>query len=317
MPTPAVVGARGSGAHGTSGGHGISGSSRIAMPFVPPPAQVEPPGDGETPDGDAPALDWMDEVESTQEGTPSQGHDTDRMRARDVQKGMLTDAPVIEGFGFATRFEACHDISGDFYEFISLPDGRIGFAQGDVSGHGMHAGLIMSMAKKTLAIFAEAGNSPTDTLSKVNDSLASDLGGKIFISMVYAILDPHDRTITWGRAGHNPIIRFNINTGTLTEIKPKGMVVGMKAGQLFRRASENEVTQVDSGDVFLIYTDGITETMNRQQVEFGTDLLNEVIRKHAAAGPELLLDRIMESVRQFRGGTSVEDDLTLLVLAVE
>jgi serine phosphatase RsbU (regulator of sigma subunit) len=265
-------------------------------------------------------LDWMDAVEKLfpdgKQAEP-EPEDDERMRARAVQQSLLQTSPEIPGFRFATRFEACSDVSGDFYEFIRLPDGRLGFAQGDVSGHGIHAALIMSMAKKTLAIYASAGAGPSETLAKVNDSLVDDLGGKIFISMVYGILDPNLNVITWSRAGHNPVIRYNTKTGNLAEIKPKGMVVGMKAGNVFRNSLEEQQTELESGDLFVIYTDGITETMNRQQVEYGVELLMEVVRKHAENGPDNLNKYIMDSVRQFRGGVSAADDSTLLTLAVD
>ncbi|MBA3686933.1 MAG: serine/threonine-protein phosphatase [Planctomycetes bacterium] len=281
---------------------------------------TDAPAPGQTDEGAASSdegqsLSWMDEVEDHRHQDRHQ--DTERVRARDVQKGLMQEAPALPGFTFATRFEACHDVSGDFYEFIKLSDGRIGFAQGDVSGHGLTAGLIMSMAKKTLAIYAGLGGNPTEVLSRTNDALVDDLGGKTFVSMCYAILDPEHRTITWARAGHSPTIRYNVKSGALEEIKPKGMVVGMKKGPMFRACLEEQVTRIESGDVFLVYTDGITECMNRQQAEYGLDQLFEVVRKHAATGADHLLERIMQSVRQFRGGTVASDDATLLALVAE
>lgn len=287
-----------------------------------PVAAIEPEHAEElaraTSDSDA-ALMWMDDVENKpQKPSGTSGRlDTERLKARAVQKNLMSEVPSIPGYRFAIRFEACHDISGDFYEFITLPDGRIGFAQGDVSGHGMHAGLIMSMAKKTLEIFAQAGKGPAETLAKVNDALVDDLGGTIFISMTYAILDPGLGNITWARAGHSPAVHYNLHSGEITEIKGKGMVVGMKKGELFRKSLEEIVTPVRAGDVFLVYTDGITETMNRQQDEYGLDLLFEVVRKHAANGPDVLLDRIMDSIRQFRGGSKADDDTTLLAMVAD
>ncbi|MDA3959852.1 MAG: PP2C family protein-serine/threonine phosphatase, partial [Planctomycetota bacterium] len=231
---------------------------------------------------------------------------------------LLKEAPTIPGYTFATRFEAATEISGDFYEFILLSDGRIGFAQGDVSGHGMQAGLIMSMAKKVLAIYARQGARPAQVLSSVNDALAEDLGGKMFVTITYAILDPDERTITWARAGHSPPVRFNPHSGELSEINPAGMVVGMKSGPLFQQAVQEEVTQLRSGDIFLIYTDGITETMNRQGEEYDTERLFELIKTHGpTVGVEGMLDRILDSIRSFRGSAPADDDITMLALAVD
>ena len=175
----------------------------------------------------------------------------------------------------------------------------------------------MSMAKKTFEIYASMSLSPAETLSKVNDALARDLGGKLFISMVYALLDPNERTITWARAGHNPSIRYNPDDGVIEEIKPPGMVVGIKSGPMFRNSLEEQVTNIRSGDIILLYTDGITETMNLQQEEFDTERLFDVIKKFGHEGPEILVSRIMEIIRHFRGPQPPGDDATLLALRVE
>jgi Stage II sporulation protein E (SpoIIE) len=265
------------------------------------------------------SFNWMDDAENLAppEDPMTPAERTDMAKAVAVQQGLMQKPPEIPGYAFGATFEACTDISGDFYQFIRLPDGRVGFALGDVSGHGVQAGLIMSMAKKTFEIYASMGLSPADTLSRVNDAIARDLGGKLFISMVYALLDPTERTITWARAGHNPSIRYNPDDGVIEEIKPPGMVVGMKSGAMFRNSLQEQVTQIRSGDIILLYTDGITETMNLQQEEFDTDRLFDVIKKFGSEGPEILVSRIMEIIRHFRGPQPPSDDATLLALRVE
>lgn len=262
------------------------------------------------------ALAWMDSKTPHPSVTAST-HAEDLDRARDVQQGMLREAPKLPGYTFGTRFDSCDAVSGDFYEFIALGDGRIGFAQGDVSGHGIQAGLIMSMAKKVLAIYARQGDSPARVLSAVNDALVDDLGGRMFVTITYAILDPAARTVTWARAGHNPSIIYNRATGSLTEVRPAGMVVGMKSGPLFAKTITEEVTELRSGDLVVVYTDGLTETMNRQQEEYGTDRLFEAIKDHSDSDMETMLDRLMDSVRSFRASSEAQDDVTLLALSVD
>jgi hypothetical protein len=270
-------------------------------------------------DEDGGGLSWMDDVDGHEPAAASlpAGERTDMIKARAVQAGLMQKPPEVAGFKFAASFEACTDISGDFYQYIRLPDGRIGFAMGDVSGHGVQAGLIMSMAKKTFEIYASMGLSPADTLARVNDAIARDLGGKLFISMVYALLDPTERKITWARAGHTPSLRYNPDDDQVEEIKPPGMVVGMKTGQMFRASLQEQVTTVRSGDVLLLYTDGITETMNLQQEEFDTERLIEVMRRFGHEGADVLVSRIMEIIRHFRGPQPPADDATLLVLTVD
>jgi sigma-B regulation protein RsbU (phosphoserine phosphatase) len=223
----------------------------------------------------------------------------------------------MPGFQFAARFEPCADITGDFFVFISLPGGKVGMALGDVSGHGVQAGLIMSMAKKTIEIYAAQDLGPADTLSRVNDALVADLGGRMFISMVYGVLDPTENVITWARAGHNPGLRYNVISEQANEIRPRGMVVGMKSGAQFRQSMDEEVTRLESGDVFLLYTDGITETMNLQHEEFGTSRLADVLKQFASDGPDMVVDQIMERMRHFRGPRPAADDATMVALLVE
>ncbi|MFM2091205.1 MAG: hypothetical protein RLZZ127_1694, partial [Planctomycetota bacterium] len=269
-------------------------------------------------DSDGTGLAWMDSAEGTAApvALPDSDERTDVLRARDLQEQLLQDVPTLDGWRFATRFEACAEVSGDFYQFMELRGGRVGFAIGDVSGHGVQAGLIMSMAKKTLEIFASLDLGPADTLAKVNEALAKDLGGKHFISMCYGVLDPVAGAVTWARAGHPPPLLLRAD-GALEEVKPRGMVVGMKAGPLFRTTLAEETTAIGPGDLVLLYTDGITEAMSRSREEFGEERLAEILHATAMHGPERLCTEIMDRVRGFRGGGAPSDDLTLLALARE
>jgi sigma-B regulation protein RsbU (phosphoserine phosphatase) len=265
-------------------------------------------------------LDWMDQADSDSDhDLPRKDSEprTDMIHARKLQEKFLQQAPAVPGFQIVSRFEACTDITGDFFVFIPLPKGCIGFAIGDVSGHGVQAGLIMSMAKKTLEIYAAQGMGPADTLARVNDALVPDLGGKMFISMCYALMDPNEGTITWARAGHNPAMRYNLVSEKADEIRPKGMVVGMKSGAIFRQSLEEEVTQIEPGDVFLLYTDGITETMNLQHEEFGAERLADIVKQFSGDGPEVMVDQIMDRIRHFRGPRPPADDATIVAMLVE
>lgn len=307
-------------------GVSTTGSHLRMRRFITPSPDAASPA----PSSPAPAADghqavasfsWMDDADAAagSVAVPApQPHleRTDLMRARDLQQKMLAEAPEIPGYVFATRYEPCDHVSGDFFSFIRLLDGRVGFAIGDVSGHGMQAGLVMSMAKKTLEIYGELIGDPAEVLAKVNDALAGDLGGKMFVSMTYAILSPAERTIRWVRAGHNPTLATNAKTHEVVEIKPPGMVVGMKGGQIFRDSLQVETTHLNPGDTFLLYTDGVTEMTNAQGEEFETARLREVMDRHAADGPEALLTQVMDRIRHFRGSQPIGDDVTLLALAV-
>lgn len=276
-----------------------------------PEQQVEDPA----------SLSWIDALaeEDSAESISSEKQITnsDMIQAGKVQQKMLKDAPVIEGFQFATRYESCDEVSGDFYEFIQLPEGKIGFSQGDVSGHGMQAGLVMSMTKKILAINARRGQNPSEVLASVNEELIHDLNGKTFVSMTYGILDVYQRKINWARAGHNPSILYNIHTKELRSLKPPGMVAGLRDTFLFRNTLREEELTLNSGDIFLMYTDGLTETSNRQGEPYRQEKLEEVIKAWGQLEVNELLERIMDSARSFRGGGPITDDITVLAIKVE
>lgn len=316
-------------------GNLVAGSTKtppVAAP-VPPPEQAPFNVDGaqaltgsllDRLAGEDPPLasseqSWLFGVDDDPQSAKSKSHsqEIDLERARDVQAGLLPQAPQLPGYRFATRYEPCSTVSGDFYEFIALADGRLGFAMGDVSGHGIQAALVMSMTKKTLAIYACDGDPPAQVLTAVNSAIAGDLNGRNFVTMTYAILDPAARTVTWARAGHDPAIWVNFPSRTCRDIMPPGMVVGMKTGELFANLLKEEVTPLQSGDLILLFTDGVTETMNRQGEEYGRDRLQEVLLQHGSGDLGTLLDRILDSIRTFRGRTQAKDDITILALAVD
>ena len=266
-------------------------------------------------------LSWIDDLadKDSTVSIPSEKQivNSDMAQARNVQKKMLKDAPQVEGFQIASKYESCDEVTGDFFEFIQLPEGKIGFAQGDVSGHGVQAGLVMSMAKKILAMNARHGQGPSDVLSSVNEELIHDLNGKTFVSMTYGILDTLHKKISWARAGHNPSILYNIHTKELRSLKPPGMVVGLRDTFLFRNTLREEEITLTSGDIFLVYTDGLTETANRQGEPFRQERLEDVIKAWGHLDVNVLLDRIMDSARSFRGGGPITDDITLVVIKVD
>ena len=272
---------------------------------------------GEVAERAAPATtgaSWLDAAEAGAAAAADREHDLSRARA--VQLGLMHEAPTLAGFRFATRYESCTEISGDFNQFIPLANGRVGFAQGDVSGHGVQAGLIMAMANKILELYAAQGLGPKEVVAKVNDALANDLGGRMFITMTYAELDPATRRVQWVRAGHNPTLLHRRATGVTERLLPKGMMVGTPAVGIFRQILGEETTQLEPGDTVILFTDGLTEAMDAQDEEYGDDRLVAVIARHAGDGPQALVDHIFADLAAHRKGRAMADDASLIVLMV-
>lgn len=238
--------------------------------------------------------------------------------ARQRQLHMLPKIPSVPGIEFKAFYLPAANVSGDFYDFIQVRDNLIGIALGDVSGHGLEAGIIMGMAKKALAIYAKGKESPKEALILTNQDLANDLDGETFLSAAYAVLDTTQKTFRLARAGHNPAYLLNpARDPVLTELKPNGMVIGVdKLGKYFPVVTKEEVVQLQSGDLIFQYTDGLTEAADKEKREFGEDKLKAMLMKYQTKSVLEITELIDEAVQQHIGTLEQEDDITMLVFKV-
>ncbi|HEY3318868.1 MAG TPA: PP2C family protein-serine/threonine phosphatase [Planctomycetota bacterium] len=234
--------------------------------------------------------------------------------ARKCQLRMLPNLPKVDGYEFQTIYIPCANVSGDFYDFITVSDHEIGIALGDVSGHGIEAGMVMGMAKKALQIYAQGVSSPKQALAITNADIAKDLGDSTFVSAGYGVLDYRNRVFRFSRAGNNPPFLVNpARTPVVAEVKPNGMVMGMdKSGKRFPMVIQEEVIQMQSGDVFFQFTDGLVEAPNRERREFGDERLRELLLRNAARPLAQLVELIEESVQSHIGSLAQEDDITII-----
>ncbi len=239
--------------------------------------------------------------------------------ARQRQLYMLPKLPTVPGMEFHSFYQPAANVSGDFYDIIDVKENLIGIALGDVSGHGLEAGIIMGMAKKALQIYAKDRESPKDTLVVTNNDLAKDLDGETFLSAAYAVLDTQNMIFRLVRAGHNPAFLLNRNRKeVLTEIKPNGMVIGVdKSGKHFPVITVEEEIQLQSGDLVFQYTDGLVEAPNRTKEEFGEKRLMELLLKYADLGPKEIIGLLDDAVQHHIGAAEQEDDITMIAFKVK
>jgi sigma-B regulation protein RsbU (phosphoserine phosphatase) len=238
--------------------------------------------------------------------------------ARSRQFHMLPAIPKVEGYEFRSLYLPCANVSGDFYDFIQVSDHEIGISMGDVSGHGIEAGIIMGMAKKALQIYAKGLPSTKQALALTNMDLAKDLDGETFISAAYGILDTRERVFKFSRAGNNPPYLINLaRTPQLREVKPNGMVIGVdKLGKHFNTVTQEEIIQLQSGDLLFQYTDGLVEAPDRNKAEFGDDRVKELLLKNCNLPLAELIDLMEESVQSHIGSVEQEDDITMIAFRV-
>jgi serine phosphatase RsbU (regulator of sigma subunit) len=235
---------------------------------------------------------------------------SDLAKARHIQQSLLPEEmPKREDLKLVARYIPMEQVGGDLYDFIEFPNGRLGIFIADVSGHGVPAAMISSMAKLVLAIFGGVISSPSEYLSYLNQFIEGKIADN-FLTCFYCIIDPIEKTMYYSNAGHPPFL--HIRDRKISQLYTKGKLVGV-----FEKVDiEEKKLQLRKNDRFLFYTDGITEVFNSEKVEFGDERLSEVTLKNIDLPIEQHLDKILDSVFEFGGTKELQDDVTLVGMEI-
>jgi len=240
--------------------------------------------------------------------------------ARKAQLRMLPDAPPsAPGVAISAVCHPSKDVGGDLYDFLALPEGKIGVVIADVSGKGVPASLYMTLTKGLLDSVAEYKSDPGDILREVNRHLYDVCRRKTFVTMFLGVIDPLRRTLSYARAGHNPTI---IHRGAAAAerktwmLKSPGMGMGLNQGGTFDRSLKVETIQLERGDKLFFYSDGITEAMNEKRDEYGENRLMTMAERTNGLSAEQSRDAVMADVAEFLGAVHPQDDQTLVVLQI-
>jgi len=225
------------------------------------------------------------------------------------QRFQPTAPPVVPGYEFQGISFPCYEIGGDYYDFIARPDGRMVITLGDVSGKGTAAALLMSSLHA--AIHAQTGShdSLVETISAVNKYLAENIPPNRFVTLFYAELDPDSGTLSFLNAGHNPPLIVHA-AGTVEQLAAGGLPLGIRPNAEYREGR----TQLQLGDVLVIYSDGVTEAASPTGEEFGPTRLYEVVQRNVDASAAGIRDRIESALTKFSQGTQAADDITLVIV---
>src|SRR5438477_421446 len=241
--------------------------------------------------------------------------DHDLEIARDIQRILLpSEAPAINGFQISGVNAPARQVSGDYFDYIQVDQERLGVVIADVSGKGVPASLIMAICRSVLRAEAARNPSPADVLRKVNRQLYPDIKEDMFISMAYLILNHQHEGVTLARAGHDAPLLYKRQSQTVTPVKPPGMVVGIDSGSVFDRLTTDFAVPLERDDCLVLYTDGVTETLNAEGDEFGLDRMMQSVRASATNGAQAIVRKIVEDVRDFTGSVPQNDDITLIAI---
>ena len=237
--------------------------------------------------------------------------DKDLALARQIQRTFLPKfRPRIPGFDISGINLPSQEVGGDYYDFVRITDEQWGLVVGDVSGKGISASLIMASFRASLIAEIRNNYSIGEILKKVNNLLYESTEEDKFVSAIYGVLDTVKRVFTYANAGHNPPIL--LKREDRVEYLDRG---GIVLGWLYNSTYQEERVRLDSGDVLVMYTDGVTEAANQQGEEFGMERLLDVVKGNLDLTARALRVKIVEEVRRFAPFQG--DDLTIVVVKVE
>jgi serine phosphatase RsbU (regulator of sigma subunit) len=243
--------------------------------------------------------------------------------AHEIQMSLLPQGPlVMPGLSVTAVCVPAREVGGDYYDFLPLGDHRVGVLIADVSGKGTSAALYMAELKGLVLSLSQIHRSPRELLIAANRIIGEHLDARSFITMTYAVVDLHGRTMTYARAGHTPLIYVpggGIDSGTAQILAPDGLVLGLKidSGELFERLLQEDTIPLRAGDLYLFFTDGISEAMNAEDDFFGEGRLGRLAENHAHLPPDELRERVLREIAAFVGDAPQHDDMTMILLKVE
>jgi serine phosphatase RsbU (regulator of sigma subunit) len=233
--------------------------------------------------------------------------------AKSIQQGLLpSQAPSLKDFDLAGWNEPANQTGGDYFDWQSLPDGRLAISLGDATGHGIGPALI-STSCRAYARASFVGDAAHDhLLERLNRLLADDLSANRFVTFAVVFLDLKDSAVEVLSAGHGPILWYQYDTDKFESLEAQGIPLGMIAGVSYEKAEARR--QLAPGDMIVLVTDGFYEWENPEGEEFGVERLEKTIRQARDCSAAEVIARLRSSVENFCKGTEQKDDLTAIVL---
>src|SRR5215471_18389 len=234
--------------------------------------------------------------------------------AREVQEHLFPQRlPSVPGLDYCGRCRPAREVGGDYYDFLELPEGRLGIAIGDVSGKGIGAALMMASLEASLRGQASVGHDLAELMKRVNSLVYVASSANHYATAFYAEYDPRSCQLSYLNAGHNPpaILRKSAAVCQVFRLETGGPVIG-----LIQQCYQQESFPLESGDLVMLFTDGVSEAMNARNEEWGEDRLFELAKSCYGLPAVEVMTRILTAAQAFAAGAAQYDDMTLVVLRI-
>ncbi len=244
----------------------------------------------------------------------SNGLEEELVRARAVQERLLTRRlPVLETLRFSGSTRAARGVGGDYYDFLELAEGKFAVAIADVSGKGMHAGLLMAGLQGRLQSLAgEFAADLSGLLEELNRVIWESTDDNKYVTLFYGVYDDRTRRLTYVNAGHHAplLLTGEEGSGALKRLSQGGTAVGLFESASFEPAS----VELQTGDVLVLFTDGVVEALGEDGDEYGLQRLGNSVRQHRLLDADCLRSAVLQDLSDFSGSREPSDDVTLVVL---
>jgi serine phosphatase RsbU (regulator of sigma subunit) len=237
--------------------------------------------------------------------------------ARKIQDTLLPKTyPVFEGLKFKSFYLAQTETGGDYYDFIPLNNKEIAIVIADVSGHGVGACLVMSMIRTLIRSYSAVTNDPKKLLLKVNETIFKDTPPEIYATVFYGVYSRESNTMKYSVCGHHQGIVYSVQDHTLRRLEGGGIALGIVSNDLFEQLTFNHEIDLHPQEIFLQFTDGLTEAKNKMDVEFTEQRLLDCYQCHPEE-IEVLFEEILDKLSKFMGIQPHADDITMIGFQIQ
>ena len=235
--------------------------------------------------------------------------------AKMVQKSLLPDKLEKDNdFEISAFSESADEVGGDYYDTLRINDHQVGLIIADVSGKGTTAAFHMSQMKGIFHSLAQEALEPKVFMMRANQALKYCLERGSFISATYFVVDSKEKMIYYSRAGHCPVLIYRASSRKADYIIDKGAALGMVKGKDYCNFVETNTLPYASGDILVLFTDGITEAKSPRGEEFGLDLLKKTIAEVVIRGPKEIQEHLIKKLYEYTGTEEIDDDYTTMIV---
>jgi sigma-B regulation protein RsbU (phosphoserine phosphatase) len=238
--------------------------------------------------------------------------------ASSIQRKLLPQTlPKIFGLDVAAFHEPAMEIGGDYYDFLHHSHYDLGVIVADVAGKGTSAAFYMAQIKGIIHALSRMHPSPKEMLKQANALLHGHLSKSVFITALCGVFKLAEQKFSFSRAGHCPLLYFSSKQNSAEFFKPDGLGLGIDSGKLFDSSLEEMEIPFSKKDIFVFFTDGISEAKNEKREEYSSERLQEIIQTKNDWGADQMVNEIIRDIRIFENHSVRQDDITLVIVKIK